>query len=139
LWQWYNSTNIVFGHYPSSCLYFKMQCFGDWILSPFSGKTYSVGPIYRASPWWMSRNIIFVLTVILLLRNKLEFIRIRIIQILSFHIQTWGRIQICMLHTAVTFINFKLRNEYGVYHILVLHTLQGFAWRILLLILLWML
>jgi hypothetical protein len=27
----------------SSCLYFKTQCFGDWILSPSSGKTYSVG------------------------------------------------------------------------------------------------
>jgi hypothetical protein len=27
-----------------SCLFFKTQCFGDWILSPFSGKTYSVGP-----------------------------------------------------------------------------------------------
>jgi hypothetical protein len=42
----------VVGHYPSSrlylktqsCLFFKKQGFGDWILSPFSGKTYSVGP-----------------------------------------------------------------------------------------------
>jgi hypothetical protein len=38
----------VFGHYPSSCLYlktvlfiFKAQRFGDWVLSPSSGKTYS--------------------------------------------------------------------------------------------------
>jgi hypothetical protein len=38
-------------HYPSSCLYlktpsclfFKTQSFGDWILSRSSGKTYSVG------------------------------------------------------------------------------------------------
>jgi hypothetical protein len=28
----------------SSCLFFKTQRFGDWILSPFSGKTYSGGP-----------------------------------------------------------------------------------------------
>jgi hypothetical protein len=41
----------VFGHYPSSSLYlkhrpvyFSKQRFGDWILSPSSGKTYSVGP-----------------------------------------------------------------------------------------------
>jgi hypothetical protein len=27
-----------------SCFYLKTQCFGDWILSPSSGKTYSVGP-----------------------------------------------------------------------------------------------
>jgi hypothetical protein len=41
-----------FGHYPSSCLYletpsclfFKTQRFGDWILSPSSGKTNSIGP-----------------------------------------------------------------------------------------------
>jgi hypothetical protein len=41
----------VVGHYLSSCLYlktpsclfFKTQRFGDWILSPSSGKTYSVG------------------------------------------------------------------------------------------------
>jgi hypothetical protein len=41
----------VLGHYPSShplskmlsCLYLKTQYFGDWILSPSSGKTYSVG------------------------------------------------------------------------------------------------
>jgi hypothetical protein len=39
----------VVGHYPSSCLYlkspsclfFKTQRFGDWILSPSSGETYS--------------------------------------------------------------------------------------------------
>jgi hypothetical protein len=41
----------VFGYYPSSCLYlktvlfiFKTLHFGDWIMSPSSGKTYSVGP-----------------------------------------------------------------------------------------------
>jgi hypothetical protein len=34
----------VFGHYPSSCPFLKKtQRFGDWILSPSSGKTYSVG------------------------------------------------------------------------------------------------
>jgi hypothetical protein len=34
----------VFGHYPSSCpLFKKPQRFGDWILSPSSRKTYSVG------------------------------------------------------------------------------------------------
>jgi hypothetical protein len=33
----------------SSCLHFKTQRFGDWILSPSSGKTYSVGS-NRASP-----------------------------------------------------------------------------------------
>jgi hypothetical protein len=40
------------GNYPSSCLYlktlsclfFKTQRFGDWILSPSSDKTYSVEP-----------------------------------------------------------------------------------------------
>jgi hypothetical protein len=41
----------VFIHYPSSCSYLKhcpdyisKQRFGDWILSPSSDKTYSVGP-----------------------------------------------------------------------------------------------
>jgi hypothetical protein len=39
------STNIVSGHYLKipSCLYFKTS-FGNQILSPFSGKPYSVGP-----------------------------------------------------------------------------------------------
>jgi hypothetical protein len=27
----------------SSCLYFKTKRFGDWIVSPSSGKTYSLG------------------------------------------------------------------------------------------------
>jgi hypothetical protein len=31
----------IFCHYSSSCLYYKIQRFGDWILSPSSGKTYS--------------------------------------------------------------------------------------------------
>jgi hypothetical protein len=43
---------FCFWTYPSSCLYlktpsflfFKTQRFGGWILSPSSGKTYSVGP-----------------------------------------------------------------------------------------------
>jgi hypothetical protein len=54
-------------HYPSSCLFFKTQRFRDWILSPSSGKTYSFGPVDRASPylrsgrWIMSRCIIFLL------------------------------------------------------------------------------
>jgi hypothetical protein len=34
----------VVGYYPPSCLFFKKQRFGDWILSPSSGKTYSDGP-----------------------------------------------------------------------------------------------
>jgi hypothetical protein len=41
----------VFGHYSSSylyletpsCLFFKTRRFGDWILSPSAGKTYSQG------------------------------------------------------------------------------------------------
>jgi hypothetical protein len=31
------------GHYPLSCLLLKTQRFRDWIPSPFSGGTYSVG------------------------------------------------------------------------------------------------
>jgi hypothetical protein len=34
----------VSGHYPPSCFYSKARRFGDWILSPSSGETYSVGP-----------------------------------------------------------------------------------------------
>jgi hypothetical protein len=45
-------TYYVSGHYPSfclyvktpSCLFFKIKRFGDWILSPSSGKTYSLWP-----------------------------------------------------------------------------------------------
>jgi hypothetical protein len=32
------------GHHPSSCHLFKIRRFGDWILSPSSSRTYSVGP-----------------------------------------------------------------------------------------------
>jgi hypothetical protein len=32
------------GHSPLSCLLFKTQSFGYWILSPSTGGTYSVGP-----------------------------------------------------------------------------------------------
>jgi hypothetical protein len=32
------------GHYPSSCVLFKTRNFGNWILSPSSAETYSVGP-----------------------------------------------------------------------------------------------
>jgi hypothetical protein len=32
------------GQYPSSCLLFKTQRFGDWILSLSSSGNYSVGP-----------------------------------------------------------------------------------------------
>jgi hypothetical protein len=39
----YKHKYSVFWHYPSSCFYLKTQRFGDWILSPSSGKTYSVG------------------------------------------------------------------------------------------------
>jgi hypothetical protein len=48
---WYNYHSS--GHYPSSCLLFKTQHFRDWILSPSSGGTYSVGPnrqSYSLSP-----------------------------------------------------------------------------------------
>jgi hypothetical protein len=41
----------VFGHYPLSCPFFKNQRFGDWILSPSSGKTTQLDPIDRASPY----------------------------------------------------------------------------------------
>jgi hypothetical protein len=46
---WYNYQNS--GHYSSSCLLFWTGRFGDWILSPSSGGTYSVEPKYRASPY----------------------------------------------------------------------------------------
>jgi hypothetical protein len=32
-----------FGHYPSSCLIFEKWCFGDLVLSPYFGGTYSSG------------------------------------------------------------------------------------------------
>jgi hypothetical protein len=35
---------FVSPHYPLSCFCLKIQRFGDWILSPSSGGTYSVGP-----------------------------------------------------------------------------------------------
>jgi hypothetical protein len=34
----------VSGHNPSPCFLFKTERFEDWILSPSSGGTYSVGP-----------------------------------------------------------------------------------------------
>jgi hypothetical protein len=40
----------IYGHYPSYfylkhlLVYISKQRFGDWILSPSSGKTYSLGP-----------------------------------------------------------------------------------------------
>jgi hypothetical protein len=39
-----NVSSPILPHYPSSCLLFKTQRFGEWILSPSSGGTYSVGP-----------------------------------------------------------------------------------------------
>jgi hypothetical protein len=50
----------VSGHYPSSCLYlktpsclfFKTQRFGDWILSSSSGKTYGCPEIGTSSIEW---------------------------------------------------------------------------------------
>jgi hypothetical protein len=49
---------LYFWTFPSSCLYlktvlfiFQTQHFGDWSLSPSSGKIYSVGPVDRASPY----------------------------------------------------------------------------------------
>jgi hypothetical protein len=44
----------VSGYYTSRCLYCETQCFGDWILSPSSGKPTQMGPIERAcglKPW----------------------------------------------------------------------------------------
>jgi hypothetical protein len=38
---WYNCHNS--GYYPSSCFSFKTRRFGDWILFPSSGGTYSIG------------------------------------------------------------------------------------------------
>jgi hypothetical protein len=64
-------------HYPSSCFYLKTQRFGDWILSPSAGQTYSVRSSLRnfvclikkkqvgvldkkTGRWVVSRNTIFV-------------------------------------------------------------------------------
>jgi hypothetical protein len=51
LWRWYISTNIMFldisivlSLIKNRPVYFAKQHFGDRILSPSSGKTYSVGP-----------------------------------------------------------------------------------------------
>jgi hypothetical protein len=44
------ATELIIHHFvlslskTPSCLFFKTQRFGDWILSPSSGKTYSVVP-----------------------------------------------------------------------------------------------
>jgi hypothetical protein len=45
-------------HYPSSCLLFKTQRFGDWILSLSSGSSYSVGPVSDSTEpsFW---NVVF--------------------------------------------------------------------------------
>jgi hypothetical protein len=61
LWRWYIGTNIMFfwtlsivpflSKNTPSCFFVKTQLFGDWILSPSSGKTYTVNPINRASPY----------------------------------------------------------------------------------------
>jgi hypothetical protein len=55
----------VLGPYPSSCLYletssclfFRTQHFGDWILSPSSGNTYSVGPVSETLFWKINRRV----------------------------------------------------------------------------------
>jgi hypothetical protein len=42
--EWHNfNKHYVSGRYPSSCFYLKRR-FGDCILSPSSGRIYSVGP-----------------------------------------------------------------------------------------------
>jgi hypothetical protein len=41
--EYYLYEYYISGHYPSSCFYVK-QRFGDYTLSPTSGKTYSVEP-----------------------------------------------------------------------------------------------
>jgi hypothetical protein len=43
LWRWYSNTNIMFLDIIIVLFLFKTQCFGDCMLSPSSGKTYSVG------------------------------------------------------------------------------------------------
>jgi hypothetical protein len=46
------------GYYPSSCLLFKTQRFGDWILSePLSG-IYSVGPNGKSWPLSLERRVL---------------------------------------------------------------------------------
>jgi hypothetical protein len=40
----------------TSCLFFKTQRFGDWILSPSSVKSTQLGPVDRASPYL--RNVV---------------------------------------------------------------------------------
>jgi hypothetical protein len=40
-----------FVYYLPSCLFFETQRFGDWILSPSSGKITQFGPIDGASPY----------------------------------------------------------------------------------------
>jgi hypothetical protein len=47
----------IFGSYPSSCLLFKTRRFGDRILSPSSGGTYSIGRIDRTTPRLRRRRL----------------------------------------------------------------------------------
>jgi hypothetical protein len=64
LWRWYICTNIVSGHYPSSCLY-RNTPFRRLILSPSSTQ---LSPIDRASPHL--RNIVFCNTIRIVLLEK---------------------------------------------------------------------
>jgi hypothetical protein len=49
--RWYINKLIFFsGHYPFSCSY-KTQCYGDWILSPSSGGTYTMNQIGSANSY----------------------------------------------------------------------------------------
>jgi hypothetical protein len=44
LWRWYISANIMFLDIIQRRVLLKTRRFVDWILSPSSGKSYSVGP-----------------------------------------------------------------------------------------------
>jgi hypothetical protein len=52
----------VFGYYPSSCPFKKTQRFGDWILSPSSGKTYSGPEIGASSIYWIQLSRFYLRT-----------------------------------------------------------------------------
>jgi hypothetical protein len=71
LWRWYISISNTLMFIISSCLLFKTRRFGDWILSPYSGKIYfewpnrkswgegSITAIHNRRIWtWKQRTVI---------------------------------------------------------------------------------
>jgi hypothetical protein len=46
--RFWTISNVLSLFKSSSCLSFKIQRFGNWILSPSSGKTYSVGSNWQS-------------------------------------------------------------------------------------------